>query len=268
MASYTLNQEHNGIEISFDHKPGQDVLTALKSAGYRWHHTKKVWYAKQTADRLTLAASLAELTDAPQQIPQKKDRQKELRAVYMDEIKKCWSSPKMIDYFNKDGGYIVELANGDIVSIDKPSIETSFCFGYGYCGVSTQEDSDNAYDAMHYADTHEDYFIHENMKSIEGYIETLKDDRMIAYKHLHYTGQEHGAKLKSISFERAYNLPDDGTMPSDYNGCHDCEILTAAERAALLAGYEEVKKAFKKRLDTYLKKYGLSKLHTWTYLRD
>ena len=34
------------------------------------------------------------------------------------------------------------------------------------------------------------------------------------------------------------------------------------------ASDEEVKKAFIKRLNTYLKKYGLSKLHTWTYLVD
>jgi len=55
MAQYTLNEELNGIEISFDRKPDRETLTALKSAGYRWHRVKKVWYAKQTDERLTLA---------------------------------------------------------------------------------------------------------------------------------------------------------------------------------------------------------------------
>ena len=65
MASFTLNQELNGIEISFNEIPSEDTRTALKKAGYRWHKVKKVWYAKQTADRLTLAESLAELDSVP-----------------------------------------------------------------------------------------------------------------------------------------------------------------------------------------------------------
>ena len=63
-ALYTLNNEKNGIEVSFQEKPAGDVLQALKGAGFRWHRVKKVWYAKQTTDRITLAESLAAL-EAP-----------------------------------------------------------------------------------------------------------------------------------------------------------------------------------------------------------
>lgn len=66
MVQLTLNKELNGIEISFDSKPDSDTLTALKKAGYRWHRVKKVWYAKQTADRLTLAERLANLDTMPE----------------------------------------------------------------------------------------------------------------------------------------------------------------------------------------------------------
>lgn len=59
-ANYTINQELNGIEISFDEKPEAATLDSLKTAGYRWHRVKKVWYAKQTNERLTLAKSFAE----------------------------------------------------------------------------------------------------------------------------------------------------------------------------------------------------------------
>lgn len=58
MANYTINQELNGIEISFEAKPTADTLAALKANGYRWHRVKKVWYAKQTPDRLALAESI------------------------------------------------------------------------------------------------------------------------------------------------------------------------------------------------------------------
>ena len=58
MAIYTLNAEHNGVEIRFTEKPAPEVLDALKSAGFRWHGKKKLWYAKQSPDRLALAEKL------------------------------------------------------------------------------------------------------------------------------------------------------------------------------------------------------------------
>ena len=65
MAKYTINQELNGIEITFESKPDAVTLEALKTAGYRWHRIKKVWYAKQTTERLALAQSLTDGQPAP-----------------------------------------------------------------------------------------------------------------------------------------------------------------------------------------------------------
>ena len=61
-AKYILNDALNGIEISFDEKPGDLVRTELKKAGYRWHKVKKVWYAKTTPERLKLAETLTDNT--------------------------------------------------------------------------------------------------------------------------------------------------------------------------------------------------------------
>lgn len=60
MTNYTINQELNGIEISFDGKPETATIDALKASGYRWHRVKKIWYAKNTAERLSLAQSLTD----------------------------------------------------------------------------------------------------------------------------------------------------------------------------------------------------------------
>lgn len=57
-ATFTLNQEHNGIEIIFDGKPEAATLDALKASGYKWHRAKKLWYAKQTPEKIALAQSL------------------------------------------------------------------------------------------------------------------------------------------------------------------------------------------------------------------
>ena len=53
-----INDELNGIELTFDSKPEAATLEALKAAGYRWHKVKKLWYAKNTPDRLQLAKAI------------------------------------------------------------------------------------------------------------------------------------------------------------------------------------------------------------------
>ena len=46
------NEEKNGIEVKFNTKPAQEVINDLKTNGFRWHRVKKVWYAKQTDERI------------------------------------------------------------------------------------------------------------------------------------------------------------------------------------------------------------------------
>lgn len=55
-----LNEEKNGIELSFDKKPERVILDEMKALGFRWHHTNKIWYAKQTEERIAFAQKLAE----------------------------------------------------------------------------------------------------------------------------------------------------------------------------------------------------------------
>ena len=61
MCKINLISDLNGIELSFTSKPKQETLDAIKAQGFRWHRTKKVWYAKQTADRIAFAETLGEL---------------------------------------------------------------------------------------------------------------------------------------------------------------------------------------------------------------
>ena len=60
MTTLTLNQELNGIEVKFDAKPLQATLDGLKKLGFRWHRQKKIWYAKNTPERLELAQAIAD----------------------------------------------------------------------------------------------------------------------------------------------------------------------------------------------------------------
>lgn len=193
--------------------------------------------------------------------------QKSLKEKYMDIIsKEVWSDKKMQDYCRKKAAYIVELENGDLAEIEKPSIETNFCFGHGYCGVSTEEEEKTAYRNEHYARTNENYFLEQNLKGLDEYINLLKDNDNHVYKRVHYTTSPDNSKLKSFIYSDRWNTPEN--TPERFFGCRNIEELTKQERQSLLTGYEEVRKAFEKRLHTYLKRYGLSKLNTWTYLVD
>lgn len=79
MCKFYLNNELNGIELSFNSKPEKATLEAVKAHGFKWHNVKKVWYAKQTADRLTFAETIGNLekietgtaTRAPKAQPEK-----------------------------------------------------------------------------------------------------------------------------------------------------------------------------------------------------
>lgn len=65
MTTYRINEEFNGIEITFESKPAEDVRSTLKENGFRWHKAKGLWYAKQNAQRLELAEILAAGKEAP-----------------------------------------------------------------------------------------------------------------------------------------------------------------------------------------------------------
>lgn len=45
------NQEKGGIELIFPGKPDAEVLSQLKSNGFRWSRYQKLWWAKDTAER-------------------------------------------------------------------------------------------------------------------------------------------------------------------------------------------------------------------------
>lgn len=59
MCTMAINNQFNGIELTFAGKPAEEIREAMKAAGFRWHQQKKLWYAKNTADRMALAKKLS-----------------------------------------------------------------------------------------------------------------------------------------------------------------------------------------------------------------
>lgn len=60
-----FNAEHDGVEVYFPGKPSDAVRAALKGAGYRWHGTKKCWYASRTEAHLQALRAATEADALP-----------------------------------------------------------------------------------------------------------------------------------------------------------------------------------------------------------
>lgn len=69
MSTYAINKAVNGIEITFESKPAESVRDLMKANGFRWHKVKKIWYAKNTADRLQIAQDITSGNAAPAPAP-------------------------------------------------------------------------------------------------------------------------------------------------------------------------------------------------------
>lgn len=189
--------------------------------------------------------------------------QKELKQRYAEILAAdVWhNDQKMVDFCVKEAGYIVELENGDILAIEKPRIEKNFCFGYSDSRYDT-EDYDRANNMADHARTSTEYFIEQNMKDINEQISNLEGTGKNAGQWVYrlrtkYYKQPEDSKLKAINTFRWYD--------------EEAEKYPALEGVNLqrvIEGYKAVRADFEKRLQTYLKRYGMSKVHAWSYWQD
>lgn len=197
--------------------------------------------------------------------------QKELKEKYMDIIKKeVWKNDEhMQEYARKECAYVVELSSGNIIDIDKPRIETNFCFGMGMYATYTDEEFERAEELADNARKNVDYFISENMKQITEKIDCLKEaleNKREVYTFVHYSGQPENSELVAYNCVRICDNPE--FAPYRWGNLQAVRKLSNDDIQIIIDGLEEVAKKFMKRLNTYLKRYGLEKLNVWTYCRD
>ncbi len=196
--------------------------------------------------------------------------QKELKAIYKTELAKAWSDKQMIDFCSRKTQFVLEH-NGLLFGIEKPSIKTDFCFGYGMYGSSTETEEENAEKCVAIAKTRAEYFIEENLAPLNRMISNLTKvaDNMrrncsegshpaiMLVTGEHYSGQSEDCRLRYYSIVNTYDAPVLGEINWD-----------VALVDKLIEGYKTVKMSFTKRLNTYLKKYGLTKINSWSYVVD
>lgn len=187
--------------------------------------------------------------------------QKELKQKYAEILaNEVWHGDQsMVDFCVKEAAYIVELGNGDIVPIKKPDIKKRFCFGYSDSRYDT-EDYDRANAMADHARKSVEYFIKQNMADIDEQINNLegKGSPRWAYRiAVPYSGQKKDSKLKHIWAVDRWDPRNE-----------QYQFLEGEDLQRVIEGYKVVRAEFEKRLDRYLKRYGLSKVKSWSYWQD
>ena len=180
---------------------------------------------------------------------------KELKTKFENEYKNVWGkSQSMQNYCIKKLSNGVQLENGILIEFEKPSIKKDFCFGAGQNGVTTTEEWNNANEMVSYARNSEEYFINENMAKYEELENILNAETV----YLNRYNKHNYIDCDAISDELPYQ---------DWLRVNFIE-LTQKDVENLKNVIEEEKTKFMKRLNTYLKKYGLSKVNSWSYISD
>ena len=187
--------------------------------------------------------------------------QKELKIEYERILStEVWHRNRgMVDHCLKKAAHIVELTNGDIVVLEKPSIKKDFCFGYRDSRYDTEE-LDEANAAAAHAASSTDYFLAENLAAIDDAIKHLEGKEQSGWDYhvcIQYYSQPASSKLKTLR-EFYWHEENGQKYPK----------LEGEDRARVLEGYKVVRAGFEKRLHAYLKRYGLSKVNSWSYWVD
>lgn len=177
------------------------------------------------------------------------------KEILRNYVKTSWNSESMVDYIVKNTSEFAILDNDAIIVLIKPEIKKSFGFGYSTYGG---DDYESAVKMTKHAKQEASYFISENLKA--NLLE--KSEKYVAYmKH----GE--GKMFFYIPLETYEKLKLSGKLDR-YSKCGEPYFLSDSENEKLNAAIDKANESFKKRLNTYLKKYGLSNVNSCTYWRD
>ena len=200
--------------------------------------------------------------DKKDSAPNKSKKNTAINEAKAEYVKVYGNDESMLKYCQGEISNAVKLSDGRIVVVKKQKLETSFCFGYSTCGQGAEYGE--ASKAASHARSSEDYFREKNLEDINHAINMLKG-------------------VKEHSWERSAYLSQSVYRDTPINihklvGLHYCDFveqrygryseMSEEDKKLIIGMYEEEKEKMNKRIDTYLKRYGLSKLNVWTYWRD
>ena len=178
---------------------------------------------------------------------------KEAKRAVREQYEKVWhEDTKMVDFCTKKtSGYV--MIDGTMVTFDKPHIKTDFWFG------EHTYDYDEGVEHADKCSESESYFLAENLSDLDWRLECAEDRNIKMYLSPRgYCHQDDDCILGYVEFCRYYESPRS-------KGARE---MTPEERGAYAEFVKEEREKFEKRLNAYLKRYGLSKCHYGVYWAD
>lgn len=169
------------------------------------------------------------------------------------ELFKTW-------YYLDHTAEALKVGEKRFITFDKQDIKKSFCFGWSNQGGMT---CDEATDRCH--NFSEADFKAENLRHFDReYEHTLEavgesEQITLGQQYTSGTSKEFGAEIMFIKKRGTYDDNGDITLSTEES---------AKLREAYKQKVQDLRNEFEKRLDAYLKKYGLSKICRWTYCAD
>lgn len=178
-----------------------------------------------------------------------------------DYDRKRYGNDRMNEYIVKTTSEAIMLSDGRIVGIDKPSIETHFCFADEGPAYEEYKDLHSSEDKM------KAYFFYQNLKGIDEEIADLSEDTWPTFTGFY----DNGDGTASVCRRYYDHLTDCGMIEEGLEK-HEREPNwnrgTKEDKQKCIEALKQVRIDFEKRLNTWWKKYGVKNLHTWTYWAD
>lgn len=174
---------------------------------------------------------------------------------------KRYGSDRMNEYIAKTTAGAVMLDDGRICGFDKPTIKKDFCFHDEGADYELYKDLHGSEDKM------KAYFFFQNLKDIDEWIDALQEDKWPVF-----TGFYENAKGAVTLCCRNYGHLTNLSNIQEGLEKHEMEPLwshaSESDRKKCIDMLKQIRIDFEKRLNTWWKKYGVDKLHTWTYWAD
>lgn len=153
---------------------------------------------------------------------------------------------------------VVKMDEQHYITFEKPRMEKEFCWGYGSQGLTYEEASELC------KSFNEDDFRSENLdrakSKYESVLNRLDENIRLAQEYNTSTLPVYGAEIMYIAKDNIDPQKDTDITLSKEDSERVKELVKDCTQRIL--------DKFEKQINTYLKKYGLSKIRKWTYWAD
>lgn len=239
------NVDKNGVEIKFNSRPDDEILSSLKEAGWRWSRFAGVWYNRYSDDNLKFAQSIVNNsavveTDGNQSMTG-------LRAIYAKlsaDMKSVLNEYAQSGHNTRGIASAVKLDNGEWLTFDAGVIETKHCEGEDEGrGRSLKE----AMSGCNWFKTENGFKICNNLRSV-------------------FVREGNRNRNDWRIYSNNWCILDNAR--NGYYTIHEpllCREISERE-------WREIRRAeawriisLRRRVNAYWRRFGASKLRTWTY---